>query len=308
MFIAYDATQMGTQTAAALLGDMPTAKLVNMVEAPKKADVYSTIAKVVEASVKAMPKSESPELKEFYYANKAVMFDRNVFKKPTMTVLYGAGVKTFEGQLIADLKEVTGDKLSPKAAIMLAKLTMEALKEVIPAPIELMKSLTGIVKQVIKVTGQPFVFTTAMGTKFKAGKYKEMKFDRLGSVFGYEMQIEYKTDVLDPNSSAKSAAAQFIQSFDAAIAGEIQQGMSEAGVPCLSVFDSWSVPADQSKLLLKVAKQAYVKHLSGNPLQAFYDEALENYPFLADKPELFLAVGDYDVAKELKKAKLFIGL
>lgn len=299
---------MGTQTAAALLGDLTTAKLVNMVEASKKADVYSTIAKVVEKAVKTMPKKDCPELKEFYYKNKNSMFARDVFKRPTMTVLYGAEVQTFKDQLVEDLLEVTGDKLSSDASFKLATMTMKALEEVIPAPISLMRSLTGIVRKVVGIYNVPFEFTTATGSKFKAAKYKSKNYEKIGAAFGGNLKIKADTKVLNPGATAKSAAAQLIQSFDAAIAGEIQEEMDKLGIPCLSVFDSWSVPADKSDVLLKVARKAYVNKLSGNPLKTFYDEVLSNYPLLSEFPELFLEVGDYDIEKELKKAKLFIGL
>ena len=109
-------------------------------------------------------------------------------------------------------------------------------------------------------------------------------------------------------STAKSAAAQYIQSFDAAIAGEIQKQLSSRAVPVLSVFDSWSVPADKSDVLLEVARDAYVKFLGGNHLLTFYENALSRHSFLSDHPELFLSLGHYDIKKELINSKLFICL
>ena len=306
-YIAYDATQMGTQTAAALLRDRTTAKLVNMVEAAKKADVYSTIGKVV---LRKLTTTSHPELKRYFLRHKDTMLNRSVWKRPTMTVLYGATVTTFRVQLSEDLTEITGERPCNKTASELATVTYAALKEVLPAPIALMGSLTGIVKAAVTATNLPFSFTTATNTTFEAAKYKEVGVRNPGAVFGFSKtsRITYIGDTIAPGPTAKSVAAQFIQSFDAVISKQIQRGCVDGGIPVLSVFDSWSVPAEHSAQLLEIARDAYINNLSFNYLQRFYDEALATYPFLSDEPELFLELGDYDISKELVAANMFIGL
>ena len=303
---ALDATQMGTQTAAALLGDTATAKLVNMYPADKKSDVYATVASVMQVKLNALPNSSA--LKQLAVEHSTALFNRSVWKSPTMTILYGATPQTFADQLVEAVKAATGVKLNKSNALKLGHLTYEALKEVLPAAIKLMESLTGIVKAVVSVTNEPFQFTTATGSVFSAYKPKTKVVNRVGQSFGFHSQLEFTTDEVNPGATAKSAAAQYIQSFDAAISMAIQSKMSAMGIPVMCVFDSWSVPSDKTEVLVAVAREAYIEVLSGDPLQAFYDEALANYPWLAEQPELFLTKGDYNVAEQLPKCNMFIGL
>ena len=83
--IALDATQMGTQTCAALLGDRPTAELVNMVPLRYKADVYSKVALAMKARIQSMKIEDCPAVKDLYFNHADDFFHRNVWKRPTMT-------------------------------------------------------------------------------------------------------------------------------------------------------------------------------------------------------------------------------
>ena len=125
---------------------------------------------------------------------------------------------------------------------------------------------------------------------------------------GFDIYVKLETKDINVRATAKSAAAQFIQSFDAVIAGEIQQQMAERGIPALSVFDSWAVPQGYDDVLVDITRDAYIKHLSGNPLKKFYDEAKTRYPILWKHPDLFLEQGNYKVEDELHKCTHFIGL
>ena len=306
--IALDATQMGTQTCAALLGDRDTAKLVNMVPSNKKADVYSKVAEAMRKTIKSMKTDECPTVKMLYKKHSEDFFNRNVWKRPTMTILYGATSTTYANHLKEDVLKATGVSLSTEEAAFLGKVTEGVLKEVLPAAVLLMQSLTGIVSTVVKRTNKPFVFTTATGSVFEAGKYKNKTMRDIGKSSGFDLYMKNETNELNVKATAKSAAAQFIQSFDAVIAGEIQQQMADRGVTVLSVFDSWAVPQGYDDVLIDVTRDAYIKHLSGNPLKKFYDEAKKRYPFLWKHPELFLEQGDYRVEDELHKCTHYVGL
>ena len=306
--IALDATQMGTQTCAALLGDRETAKLVNMIPSRNKADVYSRVAETMRKTIKSMKTAECPAVKNLYRNHADEFFHRSVWKRPTMTILYGATPTTYANHLKEDVFKATGIKLENHEAQFLGRLTEQVLVKVLPAAVLLMRSLTGIVKTVVTTTNKPFIFTTATGTTFKAAKYKTSTYRRLGLSCGMELEIKYDTPELNVKATSKSAAAQFIQSFDAVIAGEIQQTMMDRGIPLLSVFDSWAVPLGYSEDLIEVTRDAYVKHLSNDPLKRFYDEAKHNYPFLWKHPKLFLERKEYRIERELINCNHFIGL
>ena len=306
--IALDATQMGTQTCAALLGDRDTAKLVNMVPSRNKADVYSKVAQAMQKKIKSMKTDECPAVKMLYKKHAAEFFHRNVWKRPTMTILYGATSVTYATHLKEDVAKATGVELSSEDAQFLGKMTEGVLQEVLPAAVLLMRSLTGIVSTVVKATNQPFVFTTATGSVFSASKYKNRNLTHIGQSSGFDLTLKFETPEMNIRATAKSAAAQFIQSFDAVIAGEIQQQMADRGIPLLSVFDSWAVPQGYDDVLVDVTRKAYIKHLTGNPLKKFYDEAKARYPLLWKHPQLFLEQGDYRIEDELHKCTHFIGL
>ena len=308
--MALDATQMGTQTCAALLGDRATAKLVNMVPSRNKADVYSKVAEAMRVKLRSMKAAECPGIKEIYRKHPDELFHRNVWKRPTMTILYGATSTTYANHLREDVEDATGVALTTEEARFLGKMTEGVLVEVLPAAVLLMRSLTGIVSTVVETTGKPFVFTTATGTEFTAGKYKNRVLEELGLQAGLNIKIQIVTPDLNVRASAKSAAAQFIQSFDAVIAGEIQDEMFRRGIPLLSVFDSWAVMEHHVEDLIDVSRAAYIKHLANNPLQSFYDEARSRYQFLwkSEYNDLFLPRGDYRIEDELPKCTHFIGL
>ena len=306
--IALDATQMGTQTCAALLGDRETAKLVNMVPSRNKADVYSRVAETIRARLQSMKATECFAVKELYRKHATEFFHRNVWKRPTMTILYGATPTTYANHLKEDVFKATGVELSNEDAQFLGKLTEEVLVSVLPAAVLLMRSLTGIVRTVIEDTNKPFIFTTATGSIFEAAKYKNISYRRLGLGAGMELEIKDSLPDLNIKATAKSAAAQFIQSFDAVIAGEIQERMIDRGIPLLSVFDSWAVPVGYSEDLIDETRKAYIKHLSNDPLKQFYDEAKRNYPVLWKHPKLFLERKDYRIKEDLINCHHFIGL
>lgn len=306
--ISLDATQMGTQTCAALLGDRATAKLVNMVPLKNKADVYSKVAMAMKARLKSMKTEDCPTIKKLYLNNAKQLFHRSVWKRPTMTILYGATRTTYANHLREDIEVATGVKLSTSEARFIGGITEEVLTEVLPAAVLLMQSLTGVVKTVVRHTDKPFIFTTATGAVFKAAKYKSSTYHKLGVTSGFGLDIKVETGDINVKATAKSAAAQLIQSFDAVIAGEIQCEMDRLNIPVLSVFDSWSVPVGYTSTLIEVARAAYIKHLAEDPLKSFYDEAKARYPILWKHPKLFLKRGNYDIKSELPKCKHFIGL
>ena len=306
--IALDATQMGTQTCAALLGDRETAKLVNMVPCEAKADVYSQVATVMKETLATTNLTKVPAISDLYINHGNKLFNRNVWKRPTMTILYGATYMTYTNHLQEDIEKATGIKLSNPDAQFLGKMTEKVLVKVLPAAVLLMRSLTGIVSTVVSSTNKPFIFTTATGSEFEAVKYKTKLSRDLGRQAGFNIGIKVDTKNINVKATAKSAAAQYIQSFDAVIAGSIQTQMAEKGIPLLSVFDSWAVPMGYTEALVDVSRSAYIEHLSNKPLQKFYNEAKNRYPILWKHPELFLEMGDYRVEDELPKCKHFIGL
>ena len=195
--IALDATQMGTQTCAALLGDRETAKLVNMVPSKTKADVYSRVSQAMRVRLTAMSTDECPAVKQLFHEHADELFHRNIWKRPTMTILYGATYMTYTTHLREDIEAATGVKLEHAEAKFLGKMTEEVLVEVLPAAVLLMRSLTGIVSAVVEITGDPFVFTTATGTVFEAGKYKASLLRNLGRNAGLSIHIPTLTTELN---------------------------------------------------------------------------------------------------------------
>ena len=142
--IALDATQMGTQTCAALLGDRETAKLVNMVPSRNKADVYSRVAETMRKTIKSMKTAECPTVKNLYRNHADDFFHRSVWKRPTMPILYGATPTTYANHLKEDVLKATGVQLENDEAQFLGKLTEKVLVEVLPAAVLLMRSLRTI--------------------------------------------------------------------------------------------------------------------------------------------------------------------
>ena len=145
--IAVDATCSGLQILAGLARDASTAKLVNVLPSDKPQDAYKVIA---EAS--------KPNIPECLHA----VWDRKCTKRTVMTVPYNA--KPFSNRgYIRDALAEKNVEVHKDVLTKVVSAVRQAMDEVVPGPMAVMKWIESTVAELIKQGAQEITWTTPSG-------------------------------------------------------------------------------------------------------------------------------------------------
>ena len=309
--INIDSSQSGTQICSGLLKDTQTARMTNMTGLKDKQDLYQTVGDKIKSKLDwthgHFKKSDSPDLYDYItkHSKEHDLFTRSSFKKPCMTITYGSTPLTMSEQMEETWKDITGEKLSRRGSLKLGHIIYNTLEEVLPAPISLMKSFTGIGELISKQTGEPLKVTTRGGSKIQIMKTKELDtfIGRTNSLG--QTRLKMQTEEIDPKSIGKSFAANMIQSFDSMIMTRTLTLSEESGIPVLPIFDSFGTTPDRLDELQDCVRQSYIDILGGEQLKDIYDNIKDEYPGIDIPSELILETGSYNITRELGNSKYF---
>jgi len=132
--VATDATCSGLQILAGLAMDKSTARLVNVLPADRPQDAYAEIA---EQSLSSVPQSLHD------------VWDRKCVKRTVMTIPYNA--KPFSNRTyIRDALKEKGVEIGKEELTQTVKAVREAMHEIVPGPMSVMKWIETEVSQIIK--------------------------------------------------------------------------------------------------------------------------------------------------------------
>ena len=201
--VAIDATCSGIQILAGLTRDKNAAQLVNVLPSDKPQDAY---AKVAEVSKPNIPSRLRP------------YWDRKAVKRSVMTIPYNA--KPFSNRsYIRDALKEKGVEIDKEELTQAVKAVREAMYEVVPGPMRVMKWIEDEVSKAIDRGVTELTWETPSGFKVHQ-KIMKRQFERLQLQLLGRCEIRVATedgDRVDRTRHKAATAPNLIHSLDASL-------------------------------------------------------------------------------------------
>jgi DNA-directed RNA polymerase len=318
--VQMDGTCNGLQHLSALSWDSKTAKLVNVLDGDRPADVYRTVAEALEASIKATMKGRrcADRAQYEYWVKQGI--DRSLVKKPVMTLPYGS---TQYGQREA-LRDAMADKgWSPDSypIIKAAKgrperrmsqfeliaavngLLWDAIGETIPGARQTMDWLQGSVVAANKA-GMGVSWKTPDGFVVHQ-EYHEKYFRHVTVITSgarIRMSVQDNTPDLNKTKQRSAIAPNFIHSLDAcAMRMYVNKGIDAGLTAFAMIHDSFGTHAADVGTMQQLLREAFLEMYQANPAGGLLESLAEQgTPY--EEP---LPTGDLHISDVLKSRYFF---
>ena len=240
--IAVDATCSGLQILAGLARDASTAKLVNVLPSDKPQDAYKVIA---EAS--------KPNIPECLHA----VWDRKCTKRTVMTVPYNA--KPFSNRgYIRDALAEKNVEVHKDVLTKVVSAVRQAMDEVVPGPMAVMKWIESTVAELIKQGAQEITWTTPSGFTVKQRLMKpETEFVDL-KLLGRVKRITIAvgdSDEVDLLHHKNATAPNLIHSLDASL---LHLSALRFDAPLALIHDSVLCRSSDMSILSAIVRETYM--------------------------------------------------
>lgn len=279
--IAMDGSCNGLQHFSACLRDREGGEHTNLVPAEKPSDIYMEVARRLEEKLASM----NEPMALMWRGN----VSRKIAKQPVMTLPYGSTVFGMRDMILGRLKDARledGKEIVPKddefaAAMFLAPLMFETIREVVTAAQRAMDWLQSCAKVVSKVN-LPVRWTMPMGLpvvqeyRKAEGREKEVFFG------GRRFRVKLATDTTKINAqkNASSISPNYVHSLDSAHMMATVNGCMVEGISSFAmVHDSYGCHAAYVGELSAILRYEFVSLYSGGcVLQRFREELCEQLP------------------------------
>ena len=240
--IAVDATCSGLQVLAGLSHDRSTAALVNVSPGDRPSDAYKAVANAVNPSL-------PPEW--------GIELTRSDVKRVVMTIPYNAKPMSNRSYIREALVKKRGLEITPDQLTLIVRLTRDAMREIVPGPMQVMDWLNKEIKGAIKRGQQHIEWTTPSGFNVKQD-LRKVETERVTShLMGrISLNIGCKLGAPDIKHHANAGAPNLIHSLDASI---LQLGLNEFAAPFTVIHDSVLCLANDMDELNAAVRSAYAK-------------------------------------------------
>jgi len=240
--IAVDATCSGLQILAGLARDASTAKLVNVLPSDKPQDAYKVIA---EAS--------KPNIPECLHD----VWDRKCTKRTVMTVPYNA--KPFSNRgYIRDALAEKNIEVHKDVLTKVVSAVRQAMDEVVPGPMAVMKWIESTVAELIKQGAQEITWTTPSGFTVTQRLMKpETEFVDL-KLLGRVKRITIAvgdSDEVDLLHHKNATAPNLIHSLDASL---LHLSALRFDAPLALIHDSVLCRSSDMSILSAIVRETYM--------------------------------------------------
>ena len=240
--IAVDATCSGLQILAGLARDASTAKLVNVLPSDKPQDAYKVIA---EAS--------KPNIPECLHD----VWDRKCTKRTVMTVPYNA--KPFSNRgYIRDALAEKNVEVHKDVLTKVVSAVRQAMDEVVPGPMAVMKWIESTVAELIKQGAQEITWTTPSGFTVTQRLMKpETEFVDL-KLLGRVKRITIAvgdSDEVDLLHHKNATAPNLIHSLDASL---LHLSALRFDAPLALIHDSVLCRSSDMSILSAIVRETYM--------------------------------------------------
>jgi DNA-directed RNA polymerase len=239
--IAVDATCSGLQILAGLARDASTAKLVNVLPSDRPQDAYKVIAEQAKPHV---PEHIRPYM------------DRKTTKRTVMTVPYNAKPFSNRGYIREALKE-KGLEVEKEDLTIVVKAVRDAMDEVVPGPMRVMKWIEQEVSNAIDRGLQEITWITPSGfvvrQKLMKKNLKRIELQLLGHCQIYV--AEGDTNEVDKNHHKNATAPNLIHSLDASL---LHLSAIRFDAPIALIHDSVLCRATDMSVLSAIVRETYM--------------------------------------------------
>ena len=247
--VAVDATCSGLQVLAGLSHDKSTAELVNVFPGERPSDAYKAVANLVNPHI---PKEWGVELA------------RGDVKRVVMTIPYNA--KPFSNRsYIKDALTDRDVKLEPEQLTKIVSLVRDAMRKVVPGPMEVMDWINKEIGDAIKRGVDHISWTTPSGFVVKQD-LRKTKTVRIKAHLMGRIDLKIGVGFGDPDLKhhKNAGAPNLIHSLDASI---LTIGLHEFSHPFTVIHDSVLCGANHMDEMQASVRDAYVEiFLHNSPL------------------------------------------
>ena len=241
LMVATDATCSGLQILAGLARDKSTAKLVNVVPGDKPQDAYKVIAEQAKPEV---PESIQP------------FMDRKVTKRTVMTIPYNAKPYSNRSYIRDALKE-KGVEVEKEELTAVVKAVRNAMDEVVPGPMRVMKWIEKEVAAAIDRGEQQIEWVTPSGfvvtQRLMKSQTQRIELQLLGRCVVKAATGE--TDKVDKAHHKNATAPNLIHSLDASL---LCLSTLRFDAPISLIHDSVLCRATDMGVLSAIVRETYM--------------------------------------------------
>lgn len=301
--IALDGTCNGLQNFSGLLRDEIGGKVVNLVPSEKPQDVYSEVAKVVSKMVEE-DAAKGDEMAKVWVGK----IDRNIAKRPVMTVPYGVSKYGMREQLLEELRSRnkpgeryldSEDDYGP--CVYLADKMYDAIGAVVVAA----RSAMDWLQEVAKIASKaeiPLEWTTPAGFLVYQ-HYVKQKNKKIRTFWGaarvrVQLSVNEDTDKMDKNKQRNGISPNFVHSMDAShLMLTVNKCLDEGISSFAMIHDSYGTHACDTDTLARLLREAFVEQYEADPLVDWLEQIKRQLPedLVTELPEL-PEYGDLDLS------------
>ena len=256
--VAVDATCSGLQVLAGLSHDKSTAELVNVFPGERPSDAYKAVANLV-----------NPELPKEW----GIQLLRGDVKRVVMTIPYNAKPFSNRGYIKASLTDedrAEQVEVTPEQLTLITRLTREAMRKIVPGPLQVMDWLNAEIGAAIKAGKDHIEWTTPSGFNVRQD-LRKVNTERIDTFLMGRVQLHIGTSLGAPDLKhhKNAGAPNLIHSMDASI---LHIGLDGFAAPFTVIHDSVLCGANHMDAMQTAVREAYVEiFLHNSPLHDFAD-------------------------------------
>lgn len=283
--IAMDGSCNGLQHFSAMLLDEVGGKATNLVPMDKPQDVYTEVMKVVIEKVNHDAEhGKDAETREMARLWKGKI-DRDIVKRPVMTVPYGVKLYGIKDQLVQELRKRDISYLDCedpyKPCVYLANVLWESIGEVVVASRKAMDWLQEVAGIASKVSDDGIRWVTPAGFLVHQ-RYAKQQAKTIRTFWGasrvrVQLTVNTDTDKLDKVRQRNGISPNFVHSLDASHLMTTINMLRDIGVDdFVAVHDSYATHASNVDSMHQVLRKAFVRQYSQLDVLADFKMQIEN--------------------------------
>lgn len=299
--LAFDGACNGLQNFSAMLRDPIGGKATGLVPSGTPSDIYSEVARATQAII------DKDATTGHVVAQRWVgKMTRKLAKRNTMTVPYGVTKRGMRDQLFGELTSSEGRERAEDAEYLSAA-NFDSIGKVVVAARLAMDWLREAAKVAAK-NGLPVRWVTPSGflavQDYREELGQRLDFDVLGR--RYTIVMVREGDKLNSRKQALGISPNYVHSLDAAhLMRTVMHCAADGMTSFAMIHDSYGCHAGHATRLRDNLRVAFVEQYSGNVLERFRNELLEQLPedLKGELPPL-PPMGDLDL-EQVKTSEYF---
>ena len=315
--IAFDGSCNGLQHYSAMLRDREGGSAVNLIPMDQPADIYGEVLTKLQVKVERDAANSEDEKTQDMALRwlRSGELDRQMVKRPVMTIPYGSQLFGFRQQIQEELKDRNAIGMEGSCyweSAYLAERLWETAKEVVRGARRGMDWLQEMARLVAKEE-LPVTWTAPTGFPIKQ-QYRDTKYRRVethwaGAVTKKRLGISLKeeTDKLNSRRQANGIGPNVVHSLDAAMMMFTVNRATSHGIGTLSmVHDSYATTAADAGLLFGLIREVFVEMYREPVLEQLQEEfSAQLSPEAREKAPALPERGDLDIEEVLESDFFF---